>query len=175
MKSAIAILTLGILASSIGIAQPAREISIVGGGNTLLCGGDGGMMQKDASLPTPVLTFLSFQATKHGAQTSGQFECLALGPTNPKSFEPSSGDFTTNVMYVTGTVNELEIDGSKATLRGKALITGVGAGKDLQFTFRTEEGGPGAHMILTTENPEHGKDPLVFREQMIEGSVRIFR
>ncbi|MDH4071456.1 MAG: hypothetical protein OEV30_13655, partial [Ignavibacteria bacterium] len=59
------------------------------------------------------------------------------------------------------------------SLTGKCLITGVGAGSDLEFTFDFHGLGEGAYMVLTTENPEPGKDPMVFREQMIEGDIRI--
>lgn len=147
--------------------------SVMGGGETMLVGGDGGMMQKDPTLPTPVITLLSFHATTNDQGTAGQFECLALGPAALKSFEPGSGNFTNNIMYVTGTVTGLTLGDESGTLTGTCLITGVGAGVDLDFTFEFHGLGEGAYMVLTTENPEAGKDPLVFREQMIDGDIRI--
>ncbi len=147
-------------------------ITVLGGGRTIIVGGDGGMIQGDPSLPTPIMTILSFQATKDDDQVKGFFECLALMPRKAESFKPLSGTFSINAMYVTGTVTDLEIDGDMATISGKATITGVGAGRDLDFTFVVQEGGPGSFMHLTTQNPEHGKEPLVFRELLIEGEVK---
>jgi len=152
--------------------QAISPISVRGGGQTIVIGGDGGMVQGAPGLPTPVVTILSFQATKDEEKVQGFFECLALMPRKAESFKPVSGTFSVNVMYVTGTVTGLEIDGDIATLSGKATITGVGAGTDVDFTFVVQQGGPGSFMTLTTEDPETGK-PLVFKEQLIEGEVKI--
>ncbi len=83
-------------------------ITVKGGGQTMIVGGDGGMIQGDINLPTPVITMISFQATKDGEDVNGFFECLALMPRKAESFKPLSGTFSVNVMYVTGTIMELE-------------------------------------------------------------------
>jgi hypothetical protein len=139
----------------------------------MLVGGDGGMMQKDQSLPTPVITLLALKATTTRGVTTGHFECLALAPPAPASFQPSSGDFSVNVMYVTGTVTELSVKGSHIVIKGTSVITGIGAGKNVAYTFEADEGGPGTYTVLTTANPEPEKDPLVFRELLLEGSIEI--
>src|SRR5207248_2828400 len=90
-----------------------------------------------ALLPTP--------GTRHG---QGRFECLALAPSAlPGS--PGSGNFDTNVMYVTGTITAVQINGSVAVLTGSATVTGLGAGSNVPFTATAERGGPGTTFVLT--------------------------
>ena len=160
------------LSHTVSSQEAINPVTVRGGGQTIIVGGDGGMMQGNSSLPTPVLTVLSFQASKNGDEVEGFFECLALMPRKAESFKPLSGTFSINVMYVTGTITDLEVDGKMATMGGKATITGIGAGSDLDFKFEVHEGGPGVFMTLTTENPDPDKEQLIFKEQLIDGEVK---
>ncbi|MGH2381773.1 MAG: hypothetical protein ACRDG7_11200, partial [Candidatus Limnocylindria bacterium] len=67
--------------------------SIRGAGTTIVEGGTG------SPAFTPLLTKVAF----HWQGGSGAFECLALAPSDAAG-EPGSGNFDTNVMYVTGEV-----------------------------------------------------------------------
>ena len=108
-----------------------------GAGHTIIEGGTGG------SQPIPVTTLVAFRVNSRG----GDFECLALTPPRPTG--PGSGAFTSNVMYVTGTVTSLSVSGRSAVFRGTATVTGLGAGQDRPFTVTVPAGGPGAAVLLT--------------------------
>jgi len=83
----------------------------------------------------------------------------------PPSFA-SSGAFTTNAMYVTGKVTSLAVQGSTATLRGTATVTGLGAGTGQAFTARVTDGGPGATVELEVSG-------LTFNEILVEGHISV--
>ncbi|MGH2672792.1 MAG: hypothetical protein ACRDHC_07430 [Actinomycetota bacterium] len=108
----------------------------------------------------PVLTKLAF----HWNGSKGDLECLALAPSDPPG-SPGSGDFDTNVMYVTGPVTAGSIEDGRAVLRGTATVTGLGAGEDLPFSLVAFEGGPGTRVILRVSG-------LVFKEIVLEGEIR---
>lgn len=139
---------------SVGTSAQAGAARVAGAGHTLIEGGTGG----DA--PTPVTTLLTFHATKAG----GSFECLALAP--PAATGRSSGEFTTNVMYVTGRVTSLATNGSRAVMRGVADVTGIGAGQDLPFRAVVHAGGPGSTVVLEVSG-------LTFRETLIDGRITV--
>jgi hypothetical protein len=140
-----------LLAGGSAQANPGR---VAGAGHTIIEAGTGG------SNPRPVTTLLSFHATASG----GDFECLALAP--PTASGPGSGEFTTNVMYVTGRVTALTVDGNRAVLRGVATVTGIGAGQHEPFRFVVHEGGPGTTLVLDVSG-------LTFRETLIDGRVTV--
>jgi hypothetical protein len=126
---------------------------IQGGGTTYVTGGSG-------TPPTPVITKLGF----HWRDGEGKFECLALVPSAPAG-QPGSGNFDTNVMYVTGKIISAAIRGQRATLTGTATVTGLGAGTSVPFTAVAEAGGPGARLTLTVSG-------LIFDEVVIEGAIK---
>lgn len=61
----------------------------------------------------PVETKFAF-SSRNG---SGPFECLALAPSAVRG-TAGSGNFDTNVMYVTGTITSAEVNGQTAVLKG---------------------------------------------------------
>jgi hypothetical protein len=126
---------------------------IQGGGSTMVTGGTG------APAFTPVITKLGF----HWRDGQGHLECLALAPSAAAG-TPGSGNFDTNVMYVTGEITSVEIQGAIATLHGVANITGLGAGLNLPFTAMAERGGPGTRFVLTISG-------LTFDEIFLEGHI----
>jgi hypothetical protein len=127
---------------------------IRGAGTTLLEGGTG------APSFTPVITKVAFSWRKG----EGRFECLALAPS-ASAGSPGSGNFDTNVMYVTGEVTSGRIRGQTAVLEGTATVTGLGAGSDLPFTAMVRRGGPGATLVLKVSG-------LTFKEILLEGQFR---
>lgn len=141
------------------IAQAARTGSdgdderqgIRGGGTTIVQGGTG------PSSFTPVITKVAF----HWRANSGHFECLALAPSTSAG-SPGSGDFDTNVMYVTGPIASAIKSGRTVTLKGTATVTGAGAGSNRPFTATFTTGGPGATLVLEVSG-------LTFREILLEG------
>jgi hypothetical protein len=91
-------------------------------------------------------------------------ECLALAP-NANAGDAGSGNFDTNVMYVTGTIESVEIHGKIAELTGKATVTGLGAGSNLPFTATAERGGPGTQFVLRVSG-------LTFDEIVLDGQIK---
>lgn len=128
--------------------------SIRGAGTTMVQGGTG------PPTFTPVLTDVAF----HWRKGSGAFECLALAPSVAAG-GPGSGNFDTNVMYVTGAITSARVRGHQAILTGTATVTGVGAGSDLPFTVTFTRGGPGATLVLEISG-------LTFREILLEGEFQ---
>jgi uncharacterized protein with beta-barrel porin domain len=137
-------------------AQPAAAAAqrAEGAGRTIIQGGTGG------TAPTPVTTLVAF----HAGNGSGDFECLALAPPRPTG--PGSGEFTTNVMYVTGSVRSVTVRGHTAVLRGVATVTGIGAGQHQPFTATVTAGGPGATLVLNVSG-------LEFDEILVDGHFTI--
>jgi hypothetical protein len=126
---------------------------IQGGGSTMVTGGTG------PPAFTPVITKLGF----HWRNGQGRLECLALAASSAAG-TPGSGTFDTNVMYVTGEITAVEIQGAIATLHGVANVTGLGAGMDLPFTAIAERGGPGTRFLLAISG-------LTFDEIFLEGHI----
>ena len=141
-----------VMTTMVASAQP---LIAHGGGKTIIQGGTGspGFI--------PVITTLAFHAEGQGQAVSGDLECLAFAPSVPTG--NGSGQFTVNVMYVTGQVTSAEVQGGTATLKGKATVTGLGAGTNVPFTFVVRSGGPGSTAILTTGG-------LTFHEILVDGS-----
>ena len=125
-----------------------------GAGTTMVEGGTG------SPAFAPILTNVAF----HWQKASGAFECLALAASVPAD-KPGSGNFDTNVMYVTGSITSARIRGNQAVLRGTATVTGVGAGSGMPFTATLTRGGPGATLVLEISG-------LTFREILLEGEFR---
>ena len=126
---------------------------IRGGGTTIVEGGTG------APSFDPVITKFAF----NWRSGQGHFECLALAPSAPAG-DPGSGDFDTNVMYVTGEIESAKIVGGVARFEGTATVTGLGAGENEPFTVRVTRGGPGATLVLKVSG-------LTFREILLEGQI----
>lgn len=128
------------------------DSAVKGGATTTVAGGTG------APSFTPVITKLTF----HWRDGLGHFECLALAPSAASG--PGSGNFDTNVMYVTGAITAVEINGSTAVLHGSATVTGLGAGENKPFTATAERGGPGTTFVLKISG-------LTFNETILEGQI----
>lgn len=86
--------------------------SVSGAGTTMVEGGTG------APSFTPVPTKVAF----HWNGETGRFECLALAPSAGAG-APGSGDFDTNVMYVTGVIASVGREHGRAVLEGSATVT----------------------------------------------------
>lgn len=138
----------------------ANEKTIArGGGKTIIHGGtglSGGFL--------PVLTTIAFDAERNAGTVTGSFECLALAPEAGTGSK--SAQFTVNAMYVTGQITGATAHGDTATLTGTSVVTGLGAGLDLPFTFVVQRGGPGATSVLTVNG-------LTFHEILVEGSFEV--
>jgi len=128
--------------------------TVRGGATTTIAGGTG---SPDF---VPVITKLTF----HWRDGQGHFECLALAPTSAPAGKAGSGNFDTNVMYVTGAITAVQIHGSVAVLTGSATVTGLGAGTNVPFTATAERGGPGTTFVLTISG-------LTFHETILEGEI----
>src|SRR5437764_8179206 len=123
---AVALAVLSLTTSALAWGEDGGGI-VKGGATTTVAGGTG------APSYVPVITKLTF----HWRDGQGRFECLALAPSAlPGS--PGSGNFDTNVMYVTGTITAVHINGSVAVLTGSATVTGLGAGSNVPFTATAE-------------------------------------
>lgn len=127
--------------------------AVRGGATTMLEGGTG------APDFVPVLTKLAF----HWNGTKGDLECLAIAPSDAPG-QPGSGDFDTNVMYVTGPITSGSFEDGRVVLRGRATVTGLGAGQDMPFTLIVRRGGPGTPVVLRVSG-------LVFNEIVLEGQI----
>jgi hypothetical protein len=128
-------------------------LSIRGGATTMLEGGTG------TPAFTPVLTKLAF----HWDGRTGDLECLAIAP-GTRAPDPGSGEFDTNIMYVTGPVTSARVTGDTAVLEGTATVTGVGAGEDEPFRLTVRRGGSGTTAVLDVSG-------FVFREIVLEGQI----
>src|SRR5438874_10917542 len=127
----IAFAMVGPSTSVVAKGEAGKHLRVSGAGKTIIEGGTGG------AAPIPVTTTVAFHADAQG----GDFECLALAP--PVATGRSSGQFSVNVMYVTGKVTSLEVSKDAAVLHGIATVTGLGAGHDRPFTASVREGGAG--------------------------------
>src|SRR5437763_16657448 len=77
------------------------EGTVKGGATTTVAGGTG------APSYVPVITKLTF----HWRDGQGRFECPALAPSALPG-RPGSRDLHTHVMYVTGTITAVQINGT---------------------------------------------------------------
>ena len=144
-----------------GQATPSQTTILArGAGTSILEGGTG------APNYLPVFTNVAFHAELVDGVVTGDFECLALGPR--KSAGATSADFTSNVMYVTGTVDTAVVQGDTIRLSGNSDCTGIGAGENVPFTAEIRKGGPGATVVLRAGNP-----PQTFREILTSGNFEI--
>src|SRR5437762_14384000 len=112
----LAITVLALTASALAWGEDGGGI-VKGGATTTVAGGTG------APSYVPVITTLTF----HWRDAQGRFECLALAPSALPG-RPGSGNFGSNVMYVTGTVTAVHITGSVAILPGPSTVPALGAG-----------------------------------------------
>jgi hypothetical protein len=162
---ALLLLTIGIALAAafsprLAFGNEATDKTIThGGGTTIIHGGTG-----PSGGFIPVLTTVAFHAERIGGAVTGSFECLALAPEAGTGSK--SAQFTVNAMYVTGQITGATIHGDTVTLTGTAVVTGLGAGLDLPFTFVVQRGGPGATSVLTVNG-------LTFNEILVEGSFQI--
>ena len=150
----LAIAITGTVNSTLAKGEIPSGNHVSGAGKTIIEGGTGG------TAPVPVTTTVAFHADAQG----GDFECLALAP--PVATGRSSGQFSVNVMYVTGKVTSLEVSKDAAVLHGIATVTGLGAGHDRPFTASVREGGAGATVTLEVSG-------LTFHEILLEGHITI--
>lgn len=127
--------------------------TVQGAGTTIVEGGTG------APSFTPVITKFAF----HTRGGQGDFECLALAPS-ASAGSPGSGNFDTNVMYVTGEITAAKTQGDTAVLTGTATVTGLGAGSNKPFTATVTRGGPGATLVLEVSGN-------TFHETLLDGQI----
>jgi hypothetical protein len=145
------LLTVSVIAQATG-ATPALDVR--GGGTSIVAGGTG------APDFSPVITKVAFH-WRHG---DGRFECLALTPSAAAG-SPGSGNFDTNAMYVTGTVDSARVADGSVVLEGSATVTGLGAGSNRPFRLTATRGGPGTRLVLEVSG-------LTFDETLLEGQIR---
>jgi hypothetical protein len=131
-----------------------RPPYVRGAGTTMVEGGTG------APSFAPVITKVAF----HWRKGEGSFECLALA-SSAAAGSPGSGNFDTNVMYVTGEITSGRIKGQTVVLKGTSTVTGIGAGSGRPFTVTVRRGGPGATLVLEVSG-------LTFKEVLLEGEFR---
>lgn len=148
-----AVLVLTIVQSASANAAKAKARTILGAGTTMVAGGSG------SPSFVPVITMIGIQWDG----TKGTFDCLALAPshTAPAS---QSGAFDSNIMYVTGEIENVTFNGDTATLTGTANCTGLGAGLGVPFVATVQRGGPGARIVLVVSG-------LTFTETMFNGQI----
>src|SRR2546430_6217708 len=133
----------------------AGDSSIAGAGTSLIEGGTG------APSFHPVETTFAF----HWSNGQGHFECLALTPrATPGS--AGSGNFDTNVMYVTGPITSVSVEGTTAVVKGTASVTGLGAGSNVPFEATAVAGGPGTTLVLVISG-------LTFNEIVLAGQITV--
>lgn len=170
---AVALVSVGVLSAVAVLPAAGKNVAqgevllASGGGKTILEGGSG------APAHVPVVTIFGFHVARDAeGDVEGAFECLALAPTPPAG--PGSGEFNTNIMYVTGKIASAEVHGDTIAVSGTSTITGLGAGSDVPFTAVLREGGPGASFTLTTFSQVAGQPlPLTFHEIVTEGQIEI--
>ena len=152
-RAVLVILSVLFLATNLPVWGEDGGRAVKGGATTTVAGGTG------APSFTPVITKLTF----HWRDGQGHFECLALAPSATAG-KAGSGNFDTNVMYVTGAITSVQINGSVAVLLGSATVTGLGAGTNVPFTATAERGGPGTTFVLNISG-------FTFNETILEGQI----
>jgi hypothetical protein len=156
------LLVLGLCWALLAQSPPPGNVRLIarGAGITVLEGGTG---PPDF---LPVKTQVAFHVEIVDGAVIGNFECLALAP--PAAKGPSSGEFTTNIMYVTGTVQSVAVDGDTIRISGGSDCTGIGAGLNVPYSAVIKKGGPGATLMLTA-----GATPQLFPEILLDGLFEI--
>lgn len=154
--------------------MPARGQLVSGGGETFIAGGFG-------NPPKPLKSQFGFRIDRaEDGSISGTFDCLALAPESDSG--AGSGQFTKNIMYVTGAITALDsLTKEAASFSGTATVTGIGAGANMPFTCKVTSGPPaqtgksgvgvtagtaGATMTLVVSG-------LTFNEVVTNGEIRI--
>src|SRR3979490_749644 len=94
----------------------------------------------------PVITTVAFHAERSNGGVTGEFDCLAFAPEAPTGAH--SGRLRVNAMYVVGTITGASVHEDIVTLNGVSIITGLGVGTNVPFTFIAHRAGPGASAIL---------------------------
>ena len=160
-----------ILASCSG---PLHAQLVSGGGETFIAGGFG-------DPPQPLKSNFAFRIDRADDGTvTGSFDCLALAPESEMGL--ASGQFTKNVMYVTGTITTLEsLSTDAASFSGTATVTGIGAGKQLPFSCKVASGpaqAAGKSAVGVTAGTAGATMTLVvsgltFNEVVTNGAIRI--
>lgn len=145
------VVALIILFAGISTAHAAKARTIQAAGQTFVAGGTG-----NPSF-VPVITMLGV----YWDGTTGTLDCLALAPSHTAGTS-GSGNFDSNIMYVTGTIHSVTFKGNMAIIEGNADCTGLGAGIGVPFTMTMQSGGPGARAILQVSG-------LTFTETLITG------
>lgn len=133
--------------------SPRKPASVQGGGTSIIWGGTG----------TPSFAPITTKFAVSWSHGRGHFECLALTP-NAAAGDPGSGNFDTNIMYVTGAITSAEIHARSAVLKGNATVTGAGAGAARPFTLTLVNGGPGATLVLEISG-------MTFNETVLDGEI----
>ncbi len=154
--SILAIATIGIVLTWAVLARAGSNSTsgaVSGGGTSIVAGGTGAPTFK------PIITKFAF-VWRNG---QGHFECLALAPSAAAG-SAGSGNFDTNIMYVTGKITSAQSQEESTTLKGSATVTGAGAGTDRSFTFTVTRGGPGATLVLSVSG-------LTFNETLLDGQI----
>lgn len=158
----------------VALRIPAQaQLLVAGGGESLINGGFG-------DPPVPLKGHMAFRIDRLADGTiSGSFDCIALAPTSDTG--AFSGQFTKNIMYVTGKITSLDsFSKDAASFSGTSTVTGVGAGQNLPFTCEVTPGpgvsgkgavgvtpgGAGATMVLTVSG-------LTFNEVLTSGGIHI--
>jgi hypothetical protein len=145
------LLALAVLAP-VSLAQGPAPVR--GGGTSMIAGGTG------APSFAPIVTKFAIS----WRQGQGRFECLALTPAATAG-SAGSGNFDTNIMYVTGKITSADVRSGRAVLTGTATVTGAGAGTNRPFTLTLTKGGPGATLLLVISG-------MTFNEIVTEGEIR---
>jgi hypothetical protein len=140
------------IAVQAGHKQPTFTM-IQGAGNTFVAGGTG------SPGFVPVVTKLGI----FWDGTHGTLDCLALAPSHSAG-SSQSGNFDTNIMYVTAEITSVVFHGNTAILTGTANCTGLGAGTGVPFTATVTSGGPGTRVVLVVSG-------LTFVETLLDGQI----
>ena len=143
-------------------SAPPGNVRLIarGAGITVLEGGTG-----DPDF-VPVRTQVAFHVEIVDGAVIGNFECLALAPSAAKG--PLSGEFNTNIMYVTGAVQSVAVEGDTIRISGGSDCTGIGAGRNVPYSAVIKKGGPGATLVLTA-----GVTQQLFPEILLDGLFEI--
>ena len=152
MKTKCSVIIGLILALTGATAAHAEKVrTIQAAGETFVAGGTG------SPSFVPVITKLGI----YWDGKAGTLDCLALAPSHTAG-SAGSGNFDSNIMYVTGTIHSVTFKGNTAVIEGNADCTGLGAGLGVPFIMTIQSGGPGARAVLQVSG-------LTFTETLISG------
>lgn len=160
-------LIIALAAATVLVAMAAggdKPFAVFGAGESLLAAGNGATELESL---TPAITRFAIRAVQpKGDVASGRFECIAIVPEAAAG--TGSGEFTQNVMYVSGIVTGLEqVDKDTAVISGIGPCTGIGAGTEVNFEVTVERGGPGARLQLSVDT----LPGVVFNEIVTDGLI----